>query len=103
MMEIIPVIDLMAGHVVHARFGNRQHYQPIQSLLCNSSKPVDIIQALLELYPFKTIYIADIDAIQGPDNHFELVVALAGITRLERITVVYRQDGAVLTLRNESA
>ena len=76
-MEIIPVIDLMAGQVVHARFGNRQHYQPVQSLLCNSSKPVDIIQAFLELYPFKTIYIADIDAIQGLDNNFDFIVALA--------------------------
>jgi len=76
MMEIIPVIDLMAGQVVHARYGKRQHYQPIQSLLCIGSKPNDIIHALLELYPFKTLYIADIDAIQESDNQFDSLVAL---------------------------
>ncbi len=68
-MEIIPVIDLMHGHVVHARMGQRQHYQPIQSLLCRSSAPMDVISAILELYPFKRIYIADLDAITGQGNH----------------------------------
>lgn len=68
-MEIIPVIDLMHGHVVHARLGQRQHYQPIQSLLCRSSAPIDVVNALLELYPFKRIYIADLDAITGQGNH----------------------------------
>lgn len=76
-MEIIPVIDLMHGQVVHARHGQRQNYQAIQSSLCNSSKPIDIIQALLELYPFTTLYIADIDAILGSGSHFELLVELA--------------------------
>lgn len=68
-MEIIPVIDLMHGHVVHARLGQRQHYQPIQSLLCHSSAPIDVVNALLELYPFKRIYIADLDAITRQGNH----------------------------------
>lgn len=75
-MKIIPVIDLKHGQVVHARFGQRQKYQPIQSLLCNSSKPIDIINALLELYPFNTLYIADIDAIQGDGSHFEMLTEL---------------------------
>ena len=76
-MEIIPVIDLMHGQVVHAKIGQRQHYQPIQSQLCDSSEPVEIISALLELYPFERVYIADIDAIQASGSHFELIVSLA--------------------------
>ncbi|MCB5184489.1 nickel transporter [Methylobacillus gramineus] len=68
-MKVIPVIDLMHGQVVHAKKGERQHYQPIQSALCNSSAPLDIVAALLELYPFKQMYIADIDAIQQRGNH----------------------------------
>ncbi len=73
-MEIIPVIDLLDGQVVHAKKGQRQSYQPIQSSLCQSSEPIAICNALLELYPFKTIYIADLNAIQQQNsqqlNHF---------------------------------
>lgn len=72
-MEIIPVIDLRKGHVVQARFGDRQYYSPIHSSLCESSEPLAIVQALLELYPFKRLYIADIDAIQKRGNHREVV------------------------------
>ncbi|HSH54825.1 MAG TPA: HisA/HisF-related TIM barrel protein [Methylotenera sp.] len=72
-METIPVIDLMHGQVVHARFGQRQHYQPIQSSLCSSSAPIDVVSALLELYPFERLYIADLAAIQGQNNHFQIV------------------------------
>lgn len=72
-MEIIPVIDLMHGQVVHARFGQRQHYQPIQSKLSHSSAPINIVSALLELYPFERLYIADLGAIQGQSNHFQTI------------------------------
>lgn len=75
-MQIIPVIDLMHGQVVHARMGQRQHYQPLQSLLSNSSMPMDIIKALLKLYPFECIYIADIDAIQGTANHLDIILEI---------------------------
>ncbi len=63
-MQIIPVIDLLDGVVVHAKRGERQHYQPINSLLINSSKPLDIVAALLDYYPFQQLYIADLNAIQ---------------------------------------
>jgi phosphoribosylformimino-5-aminoimidazole carboxamide ribotide isomerase len=76
-MQIIPVIDLKQGCVVHARHGDRSHYQPIQSLLCAGSKPHHVIAALLELYPFTTLYIADIDAITSTGNHFDLLLVLA--------------------------
>ncbi len=64
MMQIIPVIDLLNGVVVHAKRGERQHYQPIQSQLTASSTPLDIVSALLEFYPFTQLYIADLNAIQ---------------------------------------
>ena len=63
-MQIIPVIDLLNGVVVHAKKGQRQHYQPIQSQLNASSEPVTIVAALLALYPFTQLYIADLNAIQ---------------------------------------
>jgi len=68
-VQIIPVIDLKDGQVVHAKHGLRALYQPIQSALSNSSQVHDIVAGLLKLYPFKTIYIADIDAIQCTGTH----------------------------------
>lgn len=69
-MKIIPVIDLLNGMVVHAKKGDRKNYQPIQSLITDSSNPIDIVDALLQCYPFQQLYIADLDAIQktGKNN-----------------------------------
>ena len=78
-MKIIPVLDLMHGEVVHARLGQRQHYQPIQSQLCNSSDPVDVANALLELYPFECIYIADLNAITGQGNHESTIAKIQAL------------------------
>jgi phosphoribosylformimino-5-aminoimidazole carboxamide ribotide isomerase len=75
-LEIIPVIDLLDGRVVHARRGERQHYQPIQSSLCNSSEPLDVLQALLELYPFDQLYIADLNGIQKRGNHYDAIIGI---------------------------
>ena len=73
-MDIIPVIDLMQGQVVRARRGDRQHYRPIESGLCpGTSAPRDIVRALLELYPFNKLYIADLDAIRGGEPHLQIV------------------------------
>ena len=71
--QIIPVIDLMRGQVEHAKFGQRDRYQPIKSRLCETSEALDVVSALLKLYPFTTLYIADIDAILGTGNNDSLV------------------------------
>lgn len=69
-MQIIPVIDVMGGIVVHATGGIRANYQPLQSILSTSCDPVELISALLILHDFKTIYIADLDAINN--HHYDL-------------------------------
>ena len=73
-MQIIPVIDLLNGTVVHAKKGDRKNYQAIQSSITKSSKPLDIVAALLEFYPFQQLYIADLNAIQknGYNNFAEI-------------------------------
>jgi len=76
-MNIIPVLDLMNGQVVHAKHGERQNYMPIQSVLCNSSQPHAIVEAFLELYPFKHLYIADINAIQKRGHHQDIIASIA--------------------------
>ena len=64
-MEVIPVIDLKGGEVVHARRGERDSYRPVRSQLCAGSAPLDVAAGLLVAYPFATLYIADLDAIQA--------------------------------------
>ena len=63
-MQAIPVIDLMGGRVVRARMGDRASYQPLESPLSRTSDPVAVVNALLSVYPFSTLYAADLDAIQ---------------------------------------
>jgi phosphoribosylformimino-5-aminoimidazole carboxamide ribotide isomerase len=68
MMQVIPVIDLLNGEVVHAKKGIRQAYQPMQSPLCPSSDPLTVVAKLLAIHPFKQLYIADLNAIQKLPN-----------------------------------
>ncbi|WP_261403064.1 HisA/HisF-related TIM barrel protein [Chenggangzhangella methanolivorans] len=76
-MDVIPVIDLMGGEVVHARRGERGSYQPIRSGLVDGSGPLAIAGALMKLAPFRRLYVADIDAIRGGRGHDHAVAALA--------------------------
>ena len=69
-MQVIPVIDLKGGEVVRARMGDRASYQPIESPLSPTSDPVDVARGLLAVYPFPTLYVADLDAIQGNGDNF---------------------------------
>ena len=64
-MKIIPVIDLLDDQVVRGVAGDREHYRPITSQLCQSSAPIDVVSAFLQLAPFDTIYIADLNALQN--------------------------------------
>lgn len=72
-MKIIPVIDLKDGVVVHAKLGQRDHYQAIHTPLCASADVHDVIAAFLSIYPFDTFYIADLNAITGLGNHQALI------------------------------
>lgn len=62
------MIDLLNGVVVHAKQGARAQYRAIQSSLTSSSHPIDIVKSFMALYPFKTLYIADLNAIQQLSN-----------------------------------
>lgn len=77
MPEIIPVIDLMQGQVVHARRGDRQAYQPLQSSLVEGCDPHDVAQALIQATGARHVYIADIDAIRSQGDHTALIAELA--------------------------
>jgi len=68
-MQVIPVIDLSQGRVVHARRGQRELYQPLCSPLCAGSEPLAVVEGLLRLHPFEALYAADLDAIQGKGDN----------------------------------
>ena len=66
----------MGGQVVHARAGQRQHYRPLRSILAASSSPVEVVEGLLALHPFRKLYIADLDAIARSGEHHAVIRAL---------------------------
>ncbi|MBO0755472.1 MAG: nickel transporter [Bradyrhizobiaceae bacterium] len=68
-MDIIPVLDLKDGVVVHAHMGRRDQYRPIETPLSPSSMPADVARGLLAIYPFKAFYVADLDAIERKGNN----------------------------------
>ncbi len=55
----------MNGQVVRAQGGHRSEYRPLQSKLCASAEPQDVLAGILQLYDFSDIYVADLDAIRG--------------------------------------
>lgn len=74
--HLIPVIDLLHGEVVHAREGRRAEYAPVQSKLCKGAEPGEVVAALLRLYPFRTLYVADLDAIQHQGSNRAALTSL---------------------------
>lgn len=72
MLEIIPVIDIRGGIVVHARGGDRRAYAPLQSRLTTATSVSQVMADLLSWWPFPRVYIADLDAIEqgAADIHF---------------------------------
>ena len=76
-ISIIPVLDLKDGHVVHAKGGKRGAYGPIESPFGGAEDPIAIARGLLQASGADTVYVADLDAIGGSGNNFELCRALA--------------------------
>ena len=75
-MFIIPVVDLKNGQVVHGIAGQRDQYQPVQSVLTSSSKPLDVICAFEKHFRFQNTYLADLDAIEGGPPAYSLYQAI---------------------------
>jgi uncharacterized protein related to proFAR isomerase len=63
--ETIPVIDLKAGKAVRAVAGDRANYQPLATPLCPDGAPLACVTGFLALHPFRRLYVADLDAIEG--------------------------------------
>ena len=75
-MRVIPVLDLKGGTVVRARMGQRETYQPISTPLSQSSDVLAVAQGLMTIFPFDTLYVADIDAIEKRGRNHEALARL---------------------------
>lgn len=74
---IIPVLDLKGGAVVHAKGGKRADYRPIDTPLGDARDPLGLARALIALTQSPILYVADLDAIAGVGNHFDVCRELA--------------------------
>jgi len=75
-MRVIPVIDLMNGHVVRGVAGRRSEYRLIQSQLVADAWPATTARVLADKFGFQTVYVADLDAImhgQRNERAWELI------------------------------
>ncbi len=81
--EIIPVMDIMKGEVVHGIAGKRNEYRPIKSRIVESAAPIDVAEAFTRVFGVDRIYIADLDAIRGIGDNFSVVTDIADSTGLK--------------------
>jgi len=82
-MDIIPVLDLRDGVVVHARRGERASYAALSSPLVDGCVPTEVLAALLaaasraaDPRPVPAVYVADLDGIGGGATQWELLERL---------------------------
>lgn len=97
-MEIIPVIDVKHGRAVRAVRGERSSYKPLESPLAKSADPVDVARGYQRLFPFRTLYVADLGGIEGRGANFVMQQQVAEAWDGE----VWVDDGSV-DLPNTSA
>ncbi|AIJ06038.1 phosphoribosylformimino-5-aminoimidazole carboxamide ribotide isomerase [Methanocaldococcus bathoardescens] len=90
-MQIIPVIDLKDKIAVHGKSGNRDEYKPLKSVICKSSNPIDVAMAYKERGA-ETIYIADLNAIIGNGNNFEIIKEIDFVNKIVDIGIKKRED-----------
>ena len=78
-MQIIGVVDLLAGRAVHAIAGARDRYQPVRPIEGAFSAPGDshaLARFYIDRLGIDAIYVADLDAIQGGAPQIALLASL---------------------------
>lgn len=75
-MQLVPVIDLQHGQVVHATGGQRALYRPLASALFPALPMPDVARVLCEHCATTTLYLADLDALHGRAPQIDAIAAL---------------------------
>jgi phosphoribosylformimino-5-aminoimidazole carboxamide ribotide isomerase len=63
--RVLPVLDLKKGQVVHAKGGRRDRYVAVRSVLCDRPDPILMARSMRDVLGSSTLYLADLDAIEG--------------------------------------
>ncbi len=74
--QIIPVMDIKDGQVVHGVAGQRAKYEPIKSRIVEGSNPTDVAEAFRRIFGVDEIYVADLDAISGTGDNMSSVTEI---------------------------
>lgn len=91
-MQVIPVIDVRGGLAVRAVAGDRARYQPLQSPWAGVPDPVAVARGYRAFFPFETLYVADLDGIEGQGANTAVQNAVAAAWGGTRIWI---DDGRV--------
>jgi phosphoribosylformimino-5-aminoimidazole carboxamide ribotide isomerase len=92
--EVIPVIDVKGSRAVRAVAGDRARYLPLETPLApGTSDPARIASAFQRLFPFRTLYVADLDGIEGRGANGAMQARVAAAWAG---AVVWIDDGASL-------
>jgi HisA/HisF family protein len=75
-VHVIPVIDIRHGVAVRAVAGDRANYAPLVTPLCEGCDPRDVVAGMLRVHPFNTVYVADLDGIEGRGGNNAVIAAL---------------------------
>ena len=67
-MRIIPVLDVLKGRVVRGIAGQRDSYQPIQSILTPNADVRSVCTAFRQQFGISEYYIADLDGIERGEH-----------------------------------
>jgi phosphoribosylformimino-5-aminoimidazole carboxamide ribotide isomerase len=111
-LKIIPVLDILKSTAVHAVRGERDRYQPLRSILCTSTDPVNVALAF-KSFGFDELYIADLDAILSDSPNFNLYRQIkaktdldlmidAGINTVERARKILEAEASNIVIGTET-
>lgn len=89
--EVIPVLDIRHGVAVRAVAGDRVNYQQLVTSLAAGADPVAVAQGYRRLYPFPTLYVADLDGIEGQGGNAAMLGQL--VTECPGMTI-WADDGS---------
>ncbi len=78
MINKIPVLDLKDNVAVSGKSGNRETYQPLNTVFASSADPVEIAQNL-KMNGAREIYIADLDLIDSNGHNIHQVQMINNI------------------------
>ena len=84
-MRVIGVLDLLRGRAVHARAGDRERYEPVQTVAgarIERGDAVALAHAYRDRFGLSELYAADLDAIAGRAPQDPLVASLATVGAL---------------------